>query len=77
MAIDRFAEVMKARMNTKRHQGWKGWDYRSNPNQLLYNAAKAVANDDLESAVDCANYCMMIWNVKCKEGNLHDYGKGK
>ena len=55
------AAAMKARMNTKRRAGWSGWEQGEYPARLLRNAAKAAVNNDVKSAIDCANFCMMTW----------------
>lgn len=60
-AIDAFAEEMKKRMLSKAKQGWKGWDQNRYPDRLLRNAAAAAVNDNPQSMIDCANFCMIGW----------------
>lgn len=61
-AVDEFAEAMKARLSSKRKQGWGGWDDANIPalfdrmSKNMFSAAKG----DKKSLVDVANLAMMI-----------------
>ena len=66
-AVDKFAMLMKERFDSKRKQGWSGWDYMGGDilaGRLLMNAAQAVINGDDKSLVDVANLAMIIQRNK-------------
>jgi hypothetical protein len=63
LAVDEFAAAMKARLRSKRKQGWGGWRHmggESLGDRLLRNAASAAVDGDKKSLVDVANLAMMI-----------------
>jgi len=65
-AVDEFAAAMKKRLNTKRKQGWGGWE---DPElcdaeaRFLRNAAQGVIVKDKKSLVDVANFAMFLWRI--------------
>ena len=68
-AVDEFADAMKARLESKRKQGWRGWDDMNREclaDRLLMNAAKGAINGDKKSLVDVANLAMMIHRSSTK-----------
>ena len=72
MAIDDFAGAMKRRMLSKAKQGWRGWNVQGYPHRLLWNAADAAVNNNSESMIDCANFCMMAWRLNKKNEAPHE-----
>jgi hypothetical protein len=63
LAVDKFANAMKAKLKKKREQGYHGWD---NPQLCHIERLKGLLQNafyrDQPDPVDIANYVMMIWN---------------
>ena len=62
-AVAAYAEAMKARLLSKKHQGWFGWEDLNlveAQRRILDNIFKA----DGKSLVDVGNLAMMIWRQK-------------
>lgn len=59
IAVDRFAEAMKAKLDKKRDQGRGGWE-TAKPEYLSQLLLDHVAKGD---PVDVANFCMMLHNL--------------
>jgi len=66
-AVDAFAARMKQKLHAQAHRGWSGWNaahYRKHlANNMVVAAARLYAGDqgqDLQQAVDVANYAMFL-----------------
>lgn len=72
-SIDLFALVMKRRMINKAREGWRGWDdkkYEDLLKEKLLKNIKQMNEDKHISAIDAANFLMMLWCMNLPEINL-------
>ena len=72
-SIDLFAMVMKMRMKSKAKEGWIGWDDKKFEKILMGKLKKNIGQLDHDkhiSAIDAANFLMMIWIMNLPEINL-------
>jgi hypothetical protein len=59
LAVNRFADAMKAQLSDKRKQGFGGWD---NPEECTASWLSELLRKHVEKGdpIDVANFCMML-----------------
>ena len=73
-SVKLFSMVMEMRLKNKARDGWQGWDDKKYEqvlkDKLRKNVEQLLKGDSNVSAIDVANFAMMIWCMNLPEFNL-------
>ena len=73
-AVKLFSLVMEMRLKGRARQGWQGWDDKKYEkvlkDRLKKNVEQLLKGDTNISAIDTANFAMMLWYMNLPEFNF-------
>lgn len=74
LSVKLFSLVMEMRLKNKAREGWRGWDDKKYEqvlrDKLKKNVEQLLKGDSNISAIDVANFAMMLWCMNLPEFNL-------